>query len=97
MRVGTKLKQRILSYEKNGGWSQLARWAFGGVLLITIAFYGGQAIISSSQGPVRLVVYAFSTQEEVLTQSIFPAFEQEWETETGRDLTIEGVFGPSGR
>jgi sulfate transport system substrate-binding protein len=43
-----------------------------------------------------LVVYAFSTQEEILTQTIFPAFEQSWEAETGRDLIIEGVFGPSG-
>jgi sulfate transport system substrate-binding protein len=42
------------------------------------------------------VVYAFSTHEEVLTQSIFPAFEEAWESETGQDLTIEGVFGPSG-
>jgi ABC-type sulfate transport system substrate-binding protein len=42
------------------------------------------------------VVYALSTQEEVFTQAIFPAFEREWEAETGRDLTIEGVFGPSG-
>jgi sulfate transport system substrate-binding protein len=43
-----------------------------------------------------LVVYAFSTQEEVLTQSILPAFEAAWEAETGRDLTIEAMFGPSG-
>jgi sulfate transport system substrate-binding protein len=43
-----------------------------------------------------LVVYAFSTQEEVLTQDIFPVFEQIWEAETGRDLTLEAVFGPSG-
>jgi ABC-type sulfate transport system substrate-binding protein len=43
-----------------------------------------------------LVVYAFSTQEEVFTQGIFPAFEQAWESETGRELRIEGVFGPSG-
>lgn len=41
-------------------------------------------------------MYGFSTQEEVLTQSIYPAFERSWEAETGRDLVIEGVFGPSG-
>jgi sulfate transport system substrate-binding protein len=46
--------------------------------------------------PLHLVVYAFSTQREVLTQGIFPAFEQAWESETGRDLFLEGVFGPSG-
>jgi len=27
---------------------------------------------------------------------VFPAFEKAWEAENGRDLTIEGVFGPSG-
>jgi len=41
-------------------------------------------------------VYAFSTQEEGLTQRLFPAFERAWEAETGQDLTIEGVFGASG-
>jgi sulfate transport system substrate-binding protein len=43
-----------------------------------------------------LVVYAFSTQEEILTQGIFPAFEQSWEAVNERELKIEGVFGPSG-
>jgi len=73
----------------------MLRWIFGLVLLI-VAFYGGQAILTHANSPVRLVVYAFSTQQGVLTQSIFPAFEQAWEAKTGRDLTIEGVFGPSG-
>ncbi|MGD2207134.1 MAG: substrate-binding domain-containing protein, partial [Anaerolineae bacterium] len=52
--------------------------------------------LSGAPTKIRLVVYAFSTQEEVLTQSIFPAFEAAWEAETGQDLTIEGVSGPSG-
>ncbi len=77
-------------------WRRLTSRIAGAVLLIVVAFYGGRAIFVNAHGPVRLVVYAFSTQEEVLTQSIFPAFEQKWETETGRDLTIEAVFGPSG-
>jgi len=64
-------------------------------LLIAVVVYGRIAD-SGARSPTRLVVYAFSTQEEVLTQSIFPAFEQAWEAETGLDLTIEGVFGPSG-
>ena len=46
--------------------------------------------------PLQLIVYAFSTQREVLTQGIFPVFEQAWESETGMDLILEGVFGPSG-
>jgi sulfate transport system substrate-binding protein len=77
-------------------WRRIAGWGLGVALLIIVAFYAGQALLSSAHGPAKLVVYAFSTQEEVLTQSIFPAFERTWEAETGRDLTIEGVFGPSG-
>ena len=69
--------------------------ALGLALLIAVVIYGRIAM-SGALTPVRLVVYAFSTQEEVLTQSIFPTFEEAWEAETGQDLTIEGVFGPSG-
>ncbi|MBN1993384.1 MAG: extracellular solute-binding protein [Anaerolineae bacterium] len=81
---------------KQAQWRKLAGWLLGASLVAVIAFYGGQTLLSNARGPVRLVVYAFSTQEEVLTQKIFPAFEQAWEADTGRDLTIEAVFGPSG-
>ncbi|MEJ2559644.1 MAG: extracellular solute-binding protein [Anaerolineae bacterium] len=91
-----KVKESIIGLTGDGDWRRLAFWSLGAALLIVVTFYGGQAIFSNTNGPVKLVVYAFSTQEEVLTQSIFPAFEQMWEAETGRDLTIEGVFGPSG-
>jgi ABC-type sulfate transport system substrate-binding protein len=68
--------------------------ALGVTLLLAVIVYGRFAW---AKGPVsvRLVVYAFSTEEEALTQAILPAFEQAWEAETGRELTIEGVFGPS--
>lgn len=65
----------------------------GAVLLALLIAYGVRS--SGPAGPVHLVVYAFSTQEEVLTQSIFPAFEEAWEAESGRELTVDGVFGPS--
>jgi sulfate transport system substrate-binding protein len=81
---------------KTGDWRCPASWILGAMLLITVAFYGGRAIIANAHEPVRLVVYAFSTQEEVLTQSILPGFEQTWEAENGRDLILEGIFGPSG-
>jgi len=76
-------------------WRRPTGWLLGAALLVVVLYYGGRAILVNSHGPVRLVVYAFSTQEEALTQGIFPAFEETWETETGRELTIEGVFGPS--
>ena len=77
-------------------WRRLASWGLTIVILIIVIYYGVQAILTDDRGPVRLVVYAFSTQEEVLAQTIFPAFEQTWEAKNGRDLIIEGVFGPSG-
>lgn len=71
------------------------RWVLAIALLIAAAYVGGRLMVASSHGPVRLVVYAFSTQEEALTQGIFPVFEEIWESDTGRELTIEGVFGAS--
>jgi ABC-type sulfate transport system substrate-binding protein len=70
----------------------------GAILLVVLAFFAVGAILADGHMSVRsaLVVYGFSSQEEVFTQGIFPAFEHEWETQTGQDLTIEGVFGPSG-
>jgi ABC-type sulfate transport system substrate-binding protein len=90
------MKQSFVRTFSNGLWRRWAGRLLGATLLIVVAFYGVQAILNNTQTPVRLVVYAFSTQEEVFTQGIFPAFEQAWEAETGKDLVIEGVFGPSG-
>ena len=58
-------------------------------------YFGVLSVLVNPHGPVRLVVYAFSTQEEALTQGIFPAFERMWEAESGKELAIVGVFGPS--
>lgn len=77
-------------------WRRLIGWSLAIAVLMIVALYGGRAIFADTKTPVRLVVYAFSTQEELLSQRILPAFEQSWEAETGRDLIIEGLFGPSG-
>ena len=66
-----------------------------GVTVLLAAIVYGRFAWAKGPDSAHLVVYAFSTQEEALTQAIFPAFEQAWEAETGRELTIEGVFGPS--
>lgn len=66
------------------------------LLIGLVLYHGGSAMIAGPHPPVKLVVYGFSTQEEVFNQRIFPAFEAIWEAKTGRDLIIEGVFGPSG-
>lgn len=67
----------------------------GAVLLAIVLFSGARSLLPGQNSPVHLVVYAFSTQEEVLTQDILPAFEAVWEAETGRQLTVDSVFGPS--
>jgi ABC-type sulfate transport system substrate-binding protein len=86
--------KRMADYLRSGHWRRLAAGLLGiGILVVVTVF--GRAALANTRDPVRLVVYAFSTQEEVLTQGIFPAFEQAWEAETGRELTIEGLFGPS--
>lgn len=75
------------------------RWLIG-ILVIAVfmgvAYFGVRANLARQGGPLNLVVYAFSTQEEVLTQTIFPEFEKDWEARTGRKVEIEGLFGPSG-
>jgi ABC-type sulfate transport system substrate-binding protein len=75
-------------------WRRPSLYLLGVGLLVAVTLYG-RAGLAARRGPVRLVVYAFSTQEEVLTQGILPAFEQAWQAETGRELTVEAVFGPS--
>lgn len=83
------------------GATEDARWRVwvtrgsAALLLIILAASVARFWFAGRDGPVKLVVYAFSTQEEVLTQSILPAFEEVWEAETGRELTIDSVFGPS--
>lgn len=66
------------------------------LLMGLVLYHGGSVMIAGLRPPVKLVVYGFSTQEDVFNQRIFPAFETIWEAKTGRDLIIEGVFGPSG-
>jgi sulfate transport system substrate-binding protein len=89
------MKQSLIRCIKSREWRRRAGWALGVALLIAVVLYG-RATMGTESAPIRLVVYGFSTQQEVMTQGIFPAFEQEWLATTGKDLTIEGVFGPSG-
>jgi sulfate transport system substrate-binding protein len=77
-------------------WHQLVSWLLLSLLVVLTVHYGIQHFLTTADGPVNLVVYAFSTQEEVCTQALFPAFEAAWEQENGRELTIEAVFGASG-
>ena len=80
----------------NKNWGHPLNWCLGAIVVGIFILLGWGGIHSNDDQPVQLVVYAFSTQEEVLTQGIFPSFERVWEAENGRELIIEGVFGPSG-
>ena len=89
------MNEQFILFERKK-WGLPLKWRLGVVFLSILIYLIWSGSHSNADQPLRLVVYAFSTQEEVLTQAIFPAFEQAWETKTGEDLIIEGVFGPSG-
>ena len=74
------------------------RWVIWAVGILAVTFtmcYGVQEFFLRDRTPIRLIIYASSIQEEALSQGIFPAFEESWETETSHDLIIKGIFGPS--
>jgi ABC-type sulfate transport system substrate-binding protein len=93
-RNSTEMKRIISQCIQSADWRRQASCVLGVALLAAVTVYG-RIIVAKTPQAVRMVVYAFSTQEEVLSQGIFPAFEEAWEAETGRDLIIEGVFGAS--
>ena len=67
-----------------------------GVAVVVFLFFGGETVLGLKPNPTHLIIYAYSSQEEVLTQGIIPAFERAWESENGEELEIDAVFGPSG-
>jgi len=56
-------------------------WLLGVVFFSILFAFGWSGIHSRNKQPLHLIVYAFSTQEEVLPQGVFPAFEQVWKAE----------------
>lgn len=89
------MKHWVLLCLRDRDWRCRMGRILGLALMIGTVAYG-RLIMANEHSEARLVVYAFSTQEEVLTQIVFPAFEAAWAAETGSNLTIQGVFGPSG-
>ncbi len=68
------MKHLIVRCIRDRDWRCRVGGTLALALLIAVAIYG-RIVRSGAHTPIRLVVYAFSTQEEVLTESIFPAFE----------------------
>ncbi len=89
------MRHLVMRCIRDGDWRCRAARALGLALLVVTVIYG-RIIMANSPARAQLRVYAFSTQEELMTQRIFPDFEKLWKAETGQDLTIEGMFGPSG-
>ena len=89
------MRKLIVQCIRDRDWRRRAGSILGLALLFAVVIYG-QIASSSTHAPIGMRVYALSTLEEALTESIFPAFEEAYEAETGRELAIEGVFGPSG-
>jgi sulfate/thiosulfate transport system substrate-binding protein len=76
----------------------MSRTRFVTGLLFLIGAAATLILVARDTGPdqpLRLTLYAFSTQEECYQQELLPAFERRWEAETGRRLQITTVFGPS--
>lgn len=49
-----------------------------------------------SRPPQTIVFYGFSILVEVMNQAIFPAFQEEWEAETGQRVEFISAFAGSG-
>lgn len=88
----------INSEEKKSSisWTRPVSWVLGIALVGVCLYYVIKIPLARMDKTVQLTVYAFSTQQEVLSQAIFPAFEEAWESEHDQDLVIEAVYGPSG-
>ncbi len=81
--------------KRNENWPPILSAVLITILLLVIFYYGRQANAFYEQQPVKLYVYAFSTQEEAFSEVILPDFEQYWENLSGQEIKIEAVFGPS--
>ena len=53
-----------------------------------------QAPVAQHDEAVRhtIVVYGFSVEEEVMTEEIFPAFQDYWRQQMGQEVTFQSVF-----
>jgi len=45
--------------------------------------------------PATIVVYGFSVEEEVMTEEVFPVFQDYWKGQKGQEVTLQSVFANS--
>lgn len=66
-------------------------------LILTLIAGGCQPLAEPGKEPTRqtIVVYGFSIGEEVMTEEIFPAFQDYWQEQTGQEVTFQSDFAGS--
>ena len=67
------MEKLIVQCIRDRAWRCRAGTVLGLAVLIAVVIYGRIAL-SSTHAPIGMRVYALSTLEEALTESIFPAF-----------------------
>ena len=63
-------------------------------LALTLITVGCQPLEEPRKEPTRqtIAVYSFSVEEEVLTEEVFPAFQDYWREQALEEVTFQGVF-----
>lgn len=71
--------------------------AFAAAVVLIGAARDCQSNVQAGRQPVRqtIVVHGFSVEEEVMTEEIFPAFQEYWQEQTGQEVTFKSVFASS--
>jgi sulfate/thiosulfate-binding protein len=66
------------------------------VVLIGVA-RGCQSKVQAGRQAIRqtIMVHGFSVEEEVMTEEIFPAFQEHWQELTGQEVSFRSVFASS--
>jgi sulfate/thiosulfate-binding protein len=75
------------------------RWLAAAGLALLLVATGCQSSARQDRESTRreftlrtIVVYAFSVEEEAMTEKIFPAFQDYWRSQTGQEVVFESVF-----
>jgi sulfate transport system substrate-binding protein len=68
-------------------------------LALVLTAAGCQPLEEPNSNPARqsIIVCGFSSEEEVITEEIIPAFQMHWQEQAGQDVTFQGVFTGSDR
>jgi sulfate/thiosulfate transport system substrate-binding protein len=79
-------------------WHLLIQRALFSLVLSGLVLYAVWPWLPGMQDTVRrtVVVYGFSILGEVMNEGVFPAFEAEWQAQTGEDVEFISSFAGSG-